>query len=88
MAGDSCVIPLGYTPAVPTVPIPMNYIERTVCPSCKRQVLLSYVPTGNEAMRDSEWTCPHCKGKHPSKHEGTVVVAVRATRRNARTSSP
>ena len=55
----------------------MNYIERLECPSCKRPVLLSYVPTENQTMHDHQWTCPHCRAKHQSTREGTIVAAVR-----------
>lgn len=54
----------------------MNPLEKTACLRCRRDVLLSYVATGDETLQD-HWTCPHedCLAKHPSTRPGHIVLA-------------
>jgi len=57
----------------------MNPAERTDCPSCKRPVMLSYVPTKDDTLQDY-WACPHqdCRQRHPSTRTGHLVIAISA----------
>ena len=59
----------------------MDSVEQTVCPSCHRPVLLSYVALRDRPCQD-RWKCAYdnCKTVHESSRRGTVVYAIEGNR--------